>query len=193
MEWIKVNFTRLMALGLLVLSLVGVMALAFPTQVAQAAALDEPAPPPDGQALTPEMMEKALARAVKLHERQEKLFAGTDKLQTRLETLVEKAGEAGKDVSAVETALGNLETAKAAARSAYDNAGAILDTHAGFDADGKVVDEAAARTTLEGYRAASKEVRETLGGAMKELKEAFKAFREANPRPAETAEPAPIS
>lgn len=190
MEWIKLNSARVLALGLLVVGLVGVMALAFPVQAVQAAAVDEPASPPDGQIAPALVMERAFARAGKLHERQEKLFEGADKLQNRLETLVEKAGAAGKDVSAIETALGNLETAKVAARTAYDHAGAILEAHNGFDADGKVTDEAAARTTLQNFQDATKEVRETLGAAMKELKEAFQAYREANPKPAPT-EPAP--
>ena len=53
----------------------------------------------------------------------------------------------------------------------------------------KVTDAAAAKTTLVGIRTGSKEVRQTLGEALKGLKGAGKAFREANPKPTPTGTP----
>ncbi|MHC1784064.1 MAG: hypothetical protein AB9891_15145 [Anaerolineaceae bacterium] len=193
MEWIKINFARILTISLLVAGIIGLTVMFIPSGAVQAAGMGDPTPPPEDQAVRAAVMEKAYQRTVKAYERQEKLFTGTDKLRTRLEKLIERAKENDKDTNALEAALGNTSTAVTSAREAYDRAGLILESHNGFDADGKVTDADAAKATLEEARTALKQARETLGGAMKELKESFKAFREANPRPAETAEPAPNS
>jgi chromosome segregation ATPase len=193
MEWIKINLARILTISLLAAGIIGLTVLFIPSGMVQAARLGEPTPPPDDEGARAVVLEKAYQRTVKAYQRQEKLFTGMDKLQTRLEKLIERAKENGKDTSGLEAALDNAGTIVTTAREAYDRAGSILDTHTGYDADGKVTDADAAKATLEEARTALTQARETLGGAMKELKEAFKAFREANPKPVATTEPAPIS
>lgn len=105
--------------------------------------------------------------------------------------MIARAKENGKDTAGLETALAEFNTTLGEARLKYDQTGRIIRQHPGFDDEGKVIEAETARTTLEEIRTGSKEVREIVGGALKSLREAGKAFREANPRPVESSSETP--
>jgi hypothetical protein len=144
---------------------------------------DEPIPPAgqDGK-LQQAVLDRLFLRAQKNHENQEKLINQADKLGNRIAELIARAKENGKDTTALEKALTDFNGKIGEARLRYDQNGKLIKQHSGFDDAGKVTDAAAARSTLEEIRNGSKEVRQTLGEALKGLKGAGKAFREANPK-----------
>ena len=154
---------------------------------------DEPIPPDgEGGKLQQAVLERLFKRAQKIHENQEKLINQADKLGNRFAELIARAKENGKDTAVLEKALADFNEKIGEARLKYDQTGKLIRQHTGFDDAGKVVDAKAARATLEEIHAGSKEVRHTVGEALKGLRGVRKAFREANPRPtgSPTAEPA---
>lgn len=155
---------------------------AFPATSAYAA--DEP--PPAGE-LTPEQLEKVWARQLRLYERVGKAFEDTDAHIEKIQSRIDKAAEKGKDVSALQSALDAYKAALLESKPEYDALGEVIDAHNGFDADGKVTDEEQARATVTEVREGMKAVKDSMGGTFKALREAIKAFREAN-KPADGGE-----
>lgn len=82
----------------------------------------------------------------------------------------------GKDVSALQAAVSVFETQVRAAEAAHNNAQRIADAKIGFDANGKVVDEAQAKQTLQDIRDGMRECRDTVNPAAREFHEAIKAY-----------------
>ncbi len=138
----------------------------------------------DPPAQTNERLEKAWARVLKLYERTGKAFEDTDAHIAKFQGMIDKAAENGKDVSDLQAALDAYAAALTAARPQYEALGTIIAAHAGFDADGKVIDAEQAKATLKEVREQMKAIKESMGETFKALREAIKAFREAN-KPAE--------
>ena len=134
-------------------------------------------------------LELAFARQTLTLDRIGKLYDNADQGFPQLQNLLDKAKQRGLDVSQIESALDTLKTALTNARPAYDQAKSLHDAHNGFDANGKVTDPSAARDTIKGVHDALSQFRTDMDGAGKALREAIKAFRQANPRPT----PAPTS
>ncbi len=107
-------------------------------------------------------------------------------MTTRLQNLINRAAQNGKDVSAVQSALDAFEAALPDAKSAYESAQSMVDTHQGFDDSGKVTDTETARATVQALREKFKAVHDAMNGTGKALLEALRDFREANPRPVPT-------
>ncbi len=99
----------------------------------------------------------------------------------RVQKLLDKAKELGLDALAVQTALDNLKTALETARPSFEKAQALANAHAGFNADGKVTDLAVARETVASIHGQLRDYRDTVAPALKALRDAIRAFREANP------------
>jgi len=106
-----------------------------------------------------------------------------DEFTARIEALIAKVKENGKDVLAIETALANYKKAVEASKPLYEQAAQLVQTHEGFDANGKVTDLEKARETVKSLGETTKQHREAMREAAKALREALKAFREANPPP----------
>jgi hypothetical protein len=157
---------------------VAVAVAAFPVTSAYAADETPPAP-------TDEKLEAAWAKVLKVYERTGKAFEDTDAHIAKFQGMIDKAAEKGKDVSSLQTALDAYETALLASKPQYDSLGQTVSTHAGFDANGNVVDSEQALATLKEVREQTKSIKESMGGTFKALREAIKAFREAN-KPADT-------
>ncbi len=169
-------------------SLLAVIAAALtlavvPVPAVFAAGAQDPTTPPGGQ-VSNERLEQAWARAQARYERIGSFLDRSDDMIARLEEWLAKMKEQGKDTSAVETALANFEAALERVEPIHESAGAIIAAHAGFDESGKVTDAEQAQQTLKDLRAKSQEAKEAMDGAGKALREAVKAFREAN-RPAQ--------
>ena len=82
----------------------------------------------------------------------------------------------GKDTADLEAALSTFQGQVAAAQSAHNNAQSIIDAKAGFDANGKVIDEEQAKQTMKDVRDAMKECRDIIQPASQAFREAVKAY-----------------
>ena len=74
----------------------------------------------------------------------------------------------------------------------YQSATGIINSHQGFDTDGKVTDAEKAVETIKSLAEKNREIRAIVGSSAKTLRETTQAFREANPRP-EKAEGASLA
>ncbi|MCC6301030.1 MAG: hypothetical protein IT314_17210 [Anaerolineales bacterium] len=169
----------------LLLALVAALGLAsLPLVNAFAAGANDPSELPHGE-LTDERLEKAWARELQIYEK----LGKTDDLIGKIQKLVDHAAQNGKDVSALQAALEAFADAVDNAKPIYESAQSIIDSHAGFDANGKVTDSEQAKETVRALGEKLKEIKDAMGGTGKALREAIHAFREANPRPEKTPTP----
>ena len=168
------------------IALVAVLVLtALPLTSAHATALNDPTPPPPtDRQLSNERLERVWARLQRAYERQGHMLERADGMTERIQGLIDKMNENGKDTTALQTALDAFEEALKDAHPIYESAKGILNSHQGFDANGKVTDREKAIETVKELGAKLKEVRQTVGEPGHALREAIQAFRDANP-PAE--------
>lgn len=155
------------------------------TGVFAAPAQDPSTPPAEGER-SGFKLERLWLRATQGVERFGKLIERSDTMTEKMQALLDKAKANGKDVAAVQAALDAYIHAVDEAGPMYEEATAIVATHAGFDDAGKVTDFEQAKSTLKDLGAQLKDLREQIGLPGKALREAIKAFREANPRPTPT-------
>ena len=170
-------------------ALVAVLALAaLPLTSVHASGLGDPTDPPaaDTQQVTNERLERAWARLQRVYERQGRILDRADEMVERIQNLIDRMNENGKDTTALQAALDTYAEALKDAHPVYESAKGIINSHQGFDADGKVTDREKAVETLKDLRDKLQEVRQIVGGPGQALHEAIKAFRDAN-RPADTS------
>lgn len=165
---------------------VAALALVAPLAGVRAAAgYDDPPDLPANAEVANERLEKIWSRELKAYERLGKGFERSGELIEKIQGLIDKAAEKGRDVSAVQAALDAFEAAVENAQPIYESAAEIVNSHAGFDANGKVTGPAQAKETVRALGDKLKEVKAAMGGTGRTLREAIKAFREAN-KPADT-------
>ncbi|MBL8056831.1 MAG: hypothetical protein JNK29_09040 [Anaerolineales bacterium] len=169
--------------------LAGLAALSLLLGAAAPAFAQTPAPPA-GDARHAERLERLLERELNWLEGQTNHLAKAGEAVTRTQAFIDKAKAEGKDTSGLEAALAAFQTQLAEAQAAHAQAQALLDAKAGFDADGKVTDPAAARQTVAEAGQALRRAHFTLRQAEIDLRQAVREFRRAN-RPAPPATPAP--
>ena len=138
---------------------------------------NDPSVPPQGK-LTNERLEKIWAHQLRAYEKMGKTEEFVDKVQG----LIDRASQNGKDVSTVQAALDAFEAAVKNAKPVYESTHGIINSHQGFDANGKVTDPEKAKETVKQMGGKLKEIREAMGGTGKALHEAIRAFRQANPQ-----------
>jgi len=152
---------------------------AFPlTNVYAAGDYDPTNPPKDGQ-LSNERLEKIWAREMKAYEHLGKVF-DNDTVFERAQKLIDRASANGKDVSAVQAALDAFKASVKNTRPTYESLNGIVNSHQGFDDAGKVTDAEKAKATVQEMGAKLKEIHSLMGGTGKALREAIRAFRNAN-------------
>jgi hypothetical protein len=156
---------------------------AMPFASVSAAGEYDPTPPPQpsGQLRT-ERLERAWARQLRVYER----MGRTDVFIQKVQKLIDRAKTNGKDVSAVQAALDAFKAAARDAQPIYESIKGILNSHQGFDSNGKVTDPEKAKETVTALHEKFKEIHDAMSGTGKALHEAIKAFRQANPRPQQT-------
>jgi len=165
---------------LLVAMTLALVAAALPwTSVFAAPAADPTTPPADGEKSNTRI-ESLWTREQNAVERLGKVIDRSDTMMEKIQAWIDKAKENGKDVTALQAALDAYKQAVQEAGPMYEEAQSIVKTHAGFDADGKVTDREQAIQTLKDLGAKLKNLREQIGMPGKALREAIKAFREAN-------------
>jgi hypothetical protein len=168
----------------MLLALVATLAVAsLPFVSVAAQGVNDPTPPV-GE-VSNEKLEKAWARQLKAYERMGK----TDEFVAKVQKLLDRATANGKDVSAVQAALDAFVESTKDAKPIYESAKGIINSHQGFDTNGKVTDPAKAKETVTAMREKMQEIKTAMDGTGKALHEAIKAFREANPRPVKTPKP----
>jgi methyl-accepting chemotaxis protein len=161
---------------------------ALPLTSAFAAGSNDPATPKD-PAKVNARLELAFARQQMKVTRVGEAIANYNAMITNVQTLIDKAKEKGKDVSAVQAAFDAYKAAFVKGKPIYEQAAALVAKHDGFDVSGKVTDTEKAKATVKSLAESIKQYRDTVGEALKTLREAIKAFREANPRPTKTPKP----
>ena len=132
-----------------------------------------------------ERLEKVWARQLRMYA----LMGRTDNFVEKAQQLIERAAENGKDVSALQAALDAFENALKDALPLYQSIKGIVNSHQGFDGNGKVTDAEKAKETVRAMGEKMKEIKAAMDGTGKSLREALKAFRQANPRPERTPTP----
>lgn len=169
--------------AVLAVLLVGLLAFAFPNGSA-AAQTPTPQPKRAPQEQTQRIngrLEKAFAGLQKLVEKQSQNLQRADKFIAKVEDLIGKAKANGQDTSALEAAVAAFKTQRGEAAKLNSAVADIIKAHAGFDASGKVINPEQAKNTLETGHDSLKEARGIFVDAFKNLRETFKAWREANP------------
>lgn len=161
---------------ILAVSAAALVFAAFPVTSAYAA---DDTLPATGE-VSNEKLEKMWARQLQAYEKIGKTFEDTDAHIAKFQQRIDKAAENGKDVTDLQAALDAYSVALKAAQPKYTSMAGIVNTHAGFDADGKVTDAEQAKSTVQQMRTSMQELKSTMGGTFKALREALKAFREAN-------------
>lgn len=166
----------------LLIALVAALAAAsLPLVGVSAAGTNDPLPP-QGEAPN-ERLERIWARQLRLYERIGNGFERSDAFVERVQKLIDRAKENGKDVSALQAALDAFEAALKDAHPIYESGKGIVNSHQGFDGNGKVTDPEKAKETVRTMGEKLKEIKDAMHGTGRALHEALKAFREANPRP----------
>jgi hypothetical protein len=179
-------FTKLNTLSKKMLLAVLVLAIglaALPLTSAHAAGLDQTNTPPQGDN---SRLEKIWAREVAAYDKAEARLAKSNEFISKVQDAINKANAKGWDTSAVQAALDAFKSAVQDARPILNSANGIVNSHKGFDDNGKVTDRAQAIETAKELGQHLKDARAAMNGTGKALHEAIKAFREANPRPNKT-------
>jgi len=171
---IKMFFKNTVLLALV--AALGFASLPLVSVAAQGA--NDPTPPPTTQ-ISNEKLEQAWARQLKVYERMGK----ADDLVAKVQKLLDRATAKGKDVSAIQSALNAFGASLKDAKPIYESMNGIVNSHQGFDANGKVTDAEKAKETVKAMREKMQSIKTTMDGTGKALHEAIKAFRAANPRP----------
>ena len=141
--------------------------------------------PPEG-GLTNEKLEQVWARQLRNYEKIGRGFEDTDAQIAKIQARIDKAAANGRDVKAVQAALDAFEAALKSAHPTYESMKGIINSHQGFDSNGKVTDAEKARSTVKEMGTKMRELKSEMGGTGRALREALKAFRAAN-KPADTS------
>ena len=164
------------ALSVLILT-IGLAAL--PAVSASAAGFQDETTPPANQPDN-SRLEQAWARFQAAYQREGDRLAKANGFIANAQSLIDKANQKGWDTSAIQAALNALTVVIPAAQAAHDNGAAIIASHNGFYASGKVTDRATAINTVKALVQVLKDTRTAMNGTGKALREAVSAFRQAH-------------
>ena len=172
----KLFFKKSMLIALI--AALGLASLPFVSALAQGAS--DPTPPAGTN--SNERLEIIWARQLRIYDR----IGRVDAFMEQIQSLIDRAKSRGKDVAAVQAALDAFSDGVKNAKPIYESMHGIVNSHQGFDANGKITDPEKARETVKSMTEKLKEIRTTMNGTGGALHEAIKAFREANHRPSNT-------
>jgi hypothetical protein len=155
---------------------------ALPFGGASAAGSDDPVSPPANQPLGSLRLEQIWARQQAIYQREGNRLDNASTLITNVQALIDKAKGKGWDTPSVQAALNAFAAVIPAAQAAHAPGAAIIASHAGFDAAGKVTDRAAALQTTKSLAKVLKDTRTAMNSTGKALRQAIRALRDAHPR-----------
>jgi len=135
--------------------------------------------PPKGE-MTNAKLEQVWARQLRNYEEIGMGYDNSDAHIAKFQARIDKAAANGKDIAALQAALDAFNAALKSSKPIYESMSGIVNSHQGFDANGKVTDTEKARSTVKEMRTKMQELKSAMGGTGKELREALKAFRAAN-------------
>lgn len=177
------KFTRLVLSGALAAGLLGTAASAAWAQTTP------PATTPATQASTtpnPQLLALRFQRVAWLAEGQALHLQAAEVRADLVQAKIDEWAAAGKDVSALNTAMAAFDTAMVSATTQLDTAQGIIETRAGFDASGQVISTTLAQQTIQTASAALRTSHMTLRQGERALRQAIRAFVQANPDVAST-------
>ncbi len=177
-----IPFLKKFALAALVLA-IGLAAL--PASSASAAGLHDETTPPANMVVPVQIwdyarLEQIWARAQAVYQRQDDWLAKADEFFTKAQSLIDRANQKGWDTSAVQAALDALAAVIPAVRAAHVPGAAIIASHNGFSADGKVTDRAASIETTKALIQVLENTHAAVNGTGQAMREAVRAFRDAH-------------
>jgi methyl-accepting chemotaxis protein len=171
--------------AVLVLTIAALGLVAFPVANAYALEASGPPTPATPGPISNDKLEQIWAKVRSAYDKIGTLLDRSDEFIAKVQKLIDRAKSNGKDVSAVQVALDAFAEAVKQAQPVYESAKGIVSAHQGFDENGKVTDAQKAIQTIRDLRDKLKEIRQIISGPARALREAIKAFRQANkPTPA---------
>lgn len=171
--------------AVLVLTIAALGLVAFPVANAYALEASGPPTPATPGPISNDKLEQIWAKEQSAYDKIGTLLDRSDEFIAKVQKLIDRAKSNGKDVSAVQVALDAFAEAVKQAQPVYESAKGIVSAHQGFDENGKVTDAQKAIQTIRDLRDKLKEIRQIISGPARALREAIKAFRQANkPTPA---------
>jgi len=154
---------------------------ALPFVSASAAGSNDPATPPANQSLSSFRLEQNWVREQATYQREDNRLDNASTFIAKVQVLINKAKGKGWDTSVVQAALDAFAAVIPAAKAVHAPGAAIIASHAGFDAAGKVTDRTAAIQTTKALAQVLKDTRSAMNGTGKALREAIRAFRDKHP------------
>lgn len=179
----KTKMFKIISFSVVVCLMAGMAVFTFPTGTAAAASPEQDITPPaeEGKGFRSQILERRYQMMLRMADRQTTMFERSERLVVRLEKMIARLQEMGKDTTALEAALGEFQSQITIAQASLAEAAAILNTHAGFDENGKVTDIEQARQTVNSAGEALRSSQQTMVAAYRELHQAIKEWRESNP------------
>jgi len=165
---------------LLMLAVVAVGLGMMPPVGAQAQAVAGPGVPEEPEALRGHRLERLWARQRRMHVRLGRVFDHVERRVTRAQELIDRAEENGKDVSRLQATLDSFEESVRHARPLFASAKGLINSHRGFDSDGRVTDFEVASGTVRHMADQLREIRSSLLEPARELRDAIRGFRQTN-------------
>lgn len=145
---------------------------------AQPAFADPGTPPADqGKFKVGDALEKLYQRELKWLAEQKKQLTKANNLLVRAQDFIKEQKAQGKDVTKLENAVAKVKEQIAKAQAAHDEGARILNTHAGFDAHGKVTDAAQARQTVAQAQKSLREAHRILANVTAEVRRVLNQHR----------------
>ncbi len=152
---------------------------AFPMTSALAAGQTDLSQPPAGEkGVSDDRLENVWDRMLNRYDRIGKMFDSDTKLADRAEQMIARLQAEGKSTTELEAALAAYEAAVKQAHPIYESCKGIINSHKGFDEEGKVTDSEFARETIQDLAGKMKEIKETMNGTGKTLLGLMKSIRE---------------
>ncbi|MDK1117710.1 MAG: hypothetical protein QGM50_02860 [Anaerolineae bacterium] len=154
---------------------------ALPMSSVSASGLNAPDDPPtDRIGQSDERIEQIWVRLQGVYENLGQKIDRSEGWIEKLQGFIDRLEENGKDVTGLQAALDTFEDALKEAHPIYESAKGIVNSHQGFDADGKVTDHEKAIETVRALADKLKEIRAIVADPGKALREAFQAYRDAH-------------
>jgi hypothetical protein len=168
---------------LVIVILAGIIVFAFPTGTVNAEELDDD-PVDNGQklGLVKQRLENIFARQQQNLSNQSQRIDKLGEISTRIQERIDTLREKGLDVSSLESALEAFNAEIPLISVSHQVAAGLIAAHEGFGDNGKVTEIKAAGVTVKKAHDALQSTRQKMLEAGKNLRDAFRDFRETNPR-----------
>ncbi len=170
--------TRMALSGMLAAGLLGAVATATWAQTTPPATTTAPAVT---TTTNPQVLALRFQRVTWLAEGQALNLTGADVRADLVQAKIDAWAAAGKDVSALNTAMAAFDAAVVSATTQLASAQSIINARAGFDASGQVISTTLAQQTIQNASTALRTSQMTLRQGERTLWQALRTFVQANP------------